>query len=89
MVFKSPAQRKAFFAMRSQQQVAPRSDLFTVFSYRDGKKLGKFNNLQELFNRFTSEKKAFDRVMKFRRRTGIQVNTIQDIKKQKRMEKIV
>ncbi len=83
MVFKSPAQRKAFFGMRSQRSQPP-SNLITAFSYRDGRKLGEFNNLQEVFKKFPSERKAFNRVMKFRKITGIQVNTIQDIKKEVR-----
>lgn len=85
MVFRSEKQRKAFFAKgTSRTTLTPN---ITVFSYRSGKKLGNFKNLKEAFRKFPSEKKAFMRVIKFRKKTGIRVNTIQDIKKIKRIQK--
>jgi len=89
MVFKSDKQRRGFFATGNFKR-SPRNPTKagfgnrTAFSYRDGKKLGKFNNLEDIFKRFPSERKAFKRVIAFRNRTGKQVNTIEDIKKEKR-----
>lgn len=91
--FASDRQRKAFFATGNFAR-APRmpqqtnGTKITAFSYRDGRNLGKFNNLQDVFKRFPSEKKAFDRVMKFRRTSGmVQINNINQIKEIKRQEK--
>ncbi len=86
MVFKSERQRRGFFATGNfaRSPRTPGISQQTAFSYRDGRRLGKFKSLKEVFDRFPSEKKAFMRVIKFRRKTGIQVNTIQDIKKEKR-----
>ena len=86
MVFKSDAQRKGFFASKgaSRASTEPKFIKETAFSYRDGRNLGKFDNLQEVFKKFPSERKAFNRVITFRRKTGIQVNTIEEIKKRKR-----
>lgn len=90
MVFRSDKQRKAFFAKSgSRTSAQPNIIKKTFFSYRDGKKLGQFQNLNQAFKRFPSEKKAFDRVIKFRKKTGIQVNTIQEIKSVKRSQKMV
>ena len=91
--FVSARQRRAFFATGNfarAPQVPQQTNgtKITAFSYRDGRNLGKFNNLQDVFKRFPSEKKAFDRVMKFRKRTGkIQINNINQIKEIKRQEK--
>ena len=93
MVFKSARQRRAFFATGNfarAPQVPQQTNGMktTAFSYRDGRNLGKFNNLKDVFNRFPSEKKAFDRVMKFRRTSGmVQINNINEIKQIKRQEK--
>lgn len=92
MVFKTDKQRRAFFA-RGNFERSPRTPQRagftqrTAFSYRDGRSLGKFNSLEEVFKKFPSEKKAFNRVMEFRRKTGIQVNNINQIKVMKRKEK--
>lgn len=89
MVFKSDRQRKAFFATGNFKRspmtptatgVAGR----TAFSYRDGKRLGKFTSLEAVFKKFPSERKAFNRVMTFRRKTGKQVNSIEEIKREVR-----
>lgn len=61
----------------------------TAFSYRDGRNLGKFDNLKDVFKKFPAEKRAFNRVMKFRRKSGIQVNSIKEIKAVKRTQKMV
>ncbi len=88
MAFKSNKQRKAFFASSNFQRSANQPEII-VFSYRTpNKKLGKFKNLKEVFTRFPSEKKAFQRVIKFRKTTGIRVNTIEDIKKEKRKNNV-
>ncbi len=92
MVFKTDKQRRAFFAKGNFERASrtPQRAGFTkrtAFSYRDGRSLGKFNSLQEVFNRFPSEKKAFNRVMEFRRKTGIQVNNIREIKIVQRVKK--
>lgn len=92
MVFKTDKQRRAFFARGNFERASstPQRAGFTkrtAFSYRDGRSLGKFNSLEEVFKRFPSEKKAFNRVMEFRRKTGIQVNNINQIKVMKRKEK--
>ncbi len=93
MVFKTERQRRAFFATGNfaRSPRTPEQAGFTkrtAFSYRDGRNLGKFSSLQEVFKKIPSEKKAFDRVMKFRRKTGIQVDNINQIKQQKRKENI-
>ena len=87
MAFRSERQRRAFFATGnfSRSPTTPTVS-GTAFSYRDGRNLGKFNNLEEVFNKFPSEKKAFMRVMKFRKQTGKQVNNIEEIKQVKRKE---
>lgn len=91
MVFVSERQRRAFFATgnfaRSPRTPTPQNNI-TAFSYFTGKRLGNFKNLSEVFKRFPKEREAFNRVMKFRRQTGINVNTIEDIKKEKRKEKV-
>lgn len=89
MGFHTDRQRKAFFASKSSSRsnITPQQSNIsnrTAFSYRDGRNLGKFKSLKEVFNKFPSEKKAFERVMKFRRKTGIKVNNINEIKKEKR-----
>lgn len=85
--FVSERQRRAFFATgnfaRSPMQPSGVIQA-TAFSYRDGRRLGQFKTIEDVFKKFPSERKAFDRVMKFRRKTGLQVNTIEDIKKAKR-----
>jgi len=84
MVFKSSKQRRAFFAKASSRSS---QTPLVVFSYRTpNKKLGSFKNLKDAFTQFPSEKKAFLRVKKFRRATGIQVNTIAEIKAIKRKQ---
>jgi len=87
MVFKSSKQRKAFFAQqRTPAQTQPN---IIVFSYRTpDKKLGSFKSLKEAFKKFPSEKKAFQRVKQFRRKTGIRVNTIEEIKNIKKKQNI-
>ena len=91
MVFKSARQRRAFFATGNFARVPMQPSVgdSVAFSYRDGRRLGKFSSLKEVFKKFPSEKKAFDRVVKFRRKTGIQVNTIKEIKSVKRTQKMV
>lgn len=89
MVFRSEKQRKAFFATGNfnRSPITPQKAGFsgtTAFSYRDGRNLGKFNSLKDVFDKFPSERKAFKRVMIFRKRTGKQVNSIQEIKKEVR-----
>lgn len=86
MVFASERQRRAFFATGNfaRSPRTPEQSNITAFSYRDGRKLGKFSNIQQVFKRFPLERKAFKRVMIFRRKTGKQVNTIEEIKKEKR-----
>lgn len=86
MVFRSDRQRKAFFAGQgtTRSSTEPGFIKQTAFSYRDGRNLGKFNNLEEVFKRFPSERKAFQRVMDFRRKTGKRVNNIEEIKKEVR-----
>ena len=86
MVFKSERQRRAFFAQKRGGFQA-QEQKFTVFSYRDGKRLGTFSNINEVFNKFPSERKAFQRVIDFRRKTGIKVNTIEEIKKKKERQR--
>ncbi len=87
MAFRSEKQRRAFFASGnfSRSPTTPTVS-GTAFSYRDGRNLGKFNNIEEVFRRFPSERKAFVRVMKFRRETGKQVNNIEEIKQIKRSQ---
>lgn len=92
MVFKSARQRRAFFATGNfaRSPVTPSSSGFQnniAFSYRDGKRLGRFKNINEVFKKFPSERKAFERVVKFRRKTGMNVNSINEIKNIKRNEK--
>lgn len=92
MGFKTEKQRRAFFATGNFARASrtPQPAEFTkrtAFSYRDGRSLGKFNSLQEVFKRFPSEKKSFNRVMAFRRKTGIQVDNINQIKAMKRRQK--
>ncbi len=89
MVFRSERQRRAFFATGNfaRSPRTPTQGGFTgrtAFSYRDGRRLGKFSSLQEVFKKFPSERKAFQRVMTFRRKTGKQVNNIEEIKREKR-----
>ncbi len=88
--FVSAGQRRAFFATGNfkREPRATNPDGVTAFSYRDGRRLGKFENLQAVFKRFPSERKAFMRVIKFRRKTGVQVNTIKEIQTVKRAEKM-
>lgn len=85
--FKTARQRRAFFATgnfaRSPMQPSGITNQ-TAFSYRDGRRLGKFSSLQAVFKRFPSERKAFARVIAFRKKTGKQVNTIEEIKTEKR-----
>ncbi len=87
MVFKSQRQRRAFFATgnfaRSPQTPSQTGNVI-AFSYRDGKRLGRFNSLQQVFKRFPSERKAFQRVMAFNRKTGKRVTNIEQIKREKR-----
>ncbi len=89
MVFQTARQRRAFFATGNFAR-SPRTPTEagfqgrTAFSYRDGKRLGKFNSLQEVFKKFPSERKAFQRVMTFNRKTGKRVTNIEQIKKEKR-----
>ncbi len=86
MVFASAKQRRAFFATGNFKR-SPRTPSGisgrTAFSYKDGRNLGKFKNLKDVFRKFPSEKKAFNTVMRFRQRTGVQVNNLKDIKSQK------
>ena len=51
MVFKSERQRKAFFAQKRGGLESQQPE-FTVFSYRDGRKLGTFSNIQEVFKKY-------------------------------------
>ncbi len=92
MVFKSDKQRKGFFARGTNTRTSTNPNIITdskrtAFSYRDGRNLGKFNSLQEVFKKFPSEKKAFNRVMTFRRQSGVQVNSIREIKMVQRAKK--
>lgn len=89
MVFKSDKQRRAFFATGNFTRASRNpEDNIVAFSYRTpNKKLGRFKNLKEVFKKFPSEKKAFQRVIKFRKKTGIRVNTIAEIKQIKRQMK--
>jgi len=88
MVFVSERQRRAFFVTGNFKR-APMQPNIVAFSYFTGKRLGRFKNLKEVFNRFPKEKKAFQRVIRFRKQTGIRVNTIEDIKRAKRKQKIM
>ncbi len=84
MVFKSDRQRKAFWAKTrgsSNPQIIQFSNRqITIFSYFDGRKLGKFKNINEFFKNNPKERQAFERVMKFNRQTGMNVTTINQIK---------
>ncbi len=89
MVFQSDRQRRAFFATGNfaRSPMTPQPSAVTkrqAFSYRDGRSLGRFDSLQAVFKRFPSERKAFQRVMKFNRMTGKRVTNIEQIKKEKR-----
>ena len=87
MVFKTDRQRRGFFAGANAPRATTRPS-FVAFSYRTpNKKLGTFSSMDELFKKFPSEKKAFMRVIKFRKKTGIRVNTIAEIKNIKRNQK--
>lgn len=90
MVFRSAKQRRAFFATGNFKRAPMTPDGVagsTAFSYRDGRKLGKFTSLEEVFRKFPSERKAFKRVMEFRKKTGKQVDNIEQIKEFKRQQK--
>ena len=70
MVFASAKQRRAFFATGNFKR-APMQPGFTdsvAFSYRDGRRLGRFKNLNEVFKRFPGEKKAFQLAVSHRRK---------------------
>lgn len=87
MVFSSERQRRGFFANRGVGQTTLQPSIIAFSYITPNKRLGEFKNIKEVFTRFPSEKKAFDRVMKFRRTSGIRVNTTQEIKEIQRMNK--
>ena len=68
MVFRSSRQRKAVMAK------------FTAFSYVTGRRLGRFNTLTGVFDKFPKERKAFNQVKVFNKRTGLNVTTTKQIK---------
>jgi len=83
MVFKSDRQRKAFWAKTrgsSNPQIVP----IIVFSYFDGRKIGKFKNINDFFKKNPKEKEAFQRVIRFNKETGMNVTTINQIKEVRR-----
>ncbi len=85
--FVSDRQRRGFFATGNFKR-EPRGGVVsnnnvTAFSYKDGKRIkGKFKNLQDVLRKNPSERKAFNTVMRFRRRTGMQnINNLKQIKR--------
>ena len=61
---------------------------FVAFSYISGRRLGRFNSLAGVFKKFPKERKAFNTVKRFNRRTGLRINTIRQIITAKRMKNI-
>ena len=58
-----------------------KANQFTAFSYINGRRLGTFNSLKEVFKKFPKERKPFKQVMDFRRNNKLKkVNTIKDIR---------
>lgn len=55
---------------------------FQAISYRTGKKLsGRFSTLNSVFRKFPKERKAFNRVMAFNRRTGRRITNVRQIRR--------
>lgn len=89
MVFVSDRQRRGFFATGNfKRQPRGSNSPSTFFSYKDGRKLGKFQSIKKVFKKFPSERKAFNKVKKFNKRTGSNVTTTKQIMMQKKTMKI-
>ena len=69
MVFKSARQRKFVMAK------------FRALSYKDGTSLGTFRNINEVFEKFPSERKAFNTVKKFNKNNNKKFTTTSQIKR--------
>jgi len=75
--FRTRKQQKAFFARGNFKK-------FTAFSYIDGKRLGTFTSLGNVFKKFPKEGSAFRRVQRFNKTTGRNIKTVRQIPNIKR-----
>lgn len=70
--------------MTRRQQKA----MFSFFSYVNGRKLGSFSNMQQVFRKHPRERKAFKKVQTFNKRTGLNIKTVRQIRPMKRQLKV-
>ncbi len=73
---------------RTTSRTSRRTTTTTFFSYKDGRRLGNFKTQKEAFKKFPSERKAFNKVMRFNRKTGKNITTVKQITVMKRKMRV-
>jgi len=58
----------------------PNGNQVVAFSYIDGRRLGTFKDLNDVFKRFPEERKPFNQVQKFNRQFKTRITTIKQLK---------